>query len=657
MIAEVYPLLPVKKSFSYTFSERDFGKELFGKRVVIKFGKRTCVGIVCGVREENGEKLDSIISVIDTIPIISEKMFTFLKLVSDYYLYPLGELLRLSIPSSFRMDKVTKRKMQSSRSFEKYWFSTYEKSFTLTNEQKTVFYKICRAVERGIFSPFLLHGVCGSGKTAIYIELAKVVKNLGKQSLILVPEIALTPQLASQFHSVFGESVSIFHSGLTKAEKEDVWMGSKDGRFSLVVGTRSSIFLPLERLGLIVVDEEHDPSYKQEERIRYNARDLAVLRAKIFRATVVLGTATPSLESYFNAKKGRYSYLFLPKRVDGKKMPKIEIVDMRKEKNPIFSKLLIEKMERELSLGQQVILFLNRKGFSTIICRDCGRRVMCPRCSVALVYHKDAKRLLCHICGFKDEVPKRCKACGGRLFFFGFGIEKVEEEVRKIFPSKKIVRMERNISIKRELKKILQDIREKKVDIIIGTQILAKGHHFEGVSLVGVVLADIALNLPDFRASERVYQLLVQVAGRSGRGDREGEVVIQSYNPSHRSILYCKRFDSSFFEEELKDRRALLYPPFSRLTNILFEGKDKEKVEALAYSVSDFLKEFSKEDFYALGPTLCPIWMVKGRYRYQIVLKSRDRKSIRDVAKSVLEKFSRRKGVTLKIDVDPYFLL
>jgi primosomal protein N' (replication factor Y) len=546
---------------------------------------------------------------------------------------------------------------------------------TLNPDQRNSLEQINVRIDAAEFNAFLLHGVTGSGKTQVYIEAIHHVLAKGRTAIVMVPEIALTPQMVSRFRSHFGDKVAVFHSRMSPGERYDSWRRTWEGRHQIIIGPRSAIFAPLTRVGLVVVDEEHEPSYKQVDLTpRYHARDVAVVRAKLSNAVVVLGSATPSLESYFNFQIGKFHLLSLPSRIDNVPMPVIEIVDMRREpkiigrKDPIvFSRLLRKKIDEKLALGEQIILFLNRRGFATLIkCQDCGYTARCNDCDITLTYHLAGHFLKCHYCGYARKAPDACPECNGaNIFFRGIGTQRVEEEMHVLFPGIDAVRMDLDTTRgKWAHDKILSKFASGEHQILLGTQMVAKGLDFPRVTLVGVISADTELLFPDFRAGERTFQLLTQVAGRAGRKDRKGEVVIQSYSPDHYSLYYAKSHDYlSFYKAELTDRRSLGYPPYSRIINMLFRGPDEISVKRVADLLGKTLER--KGEFKMLGPSPAPLSKLQGNFRYQILfmsLKQSDaggqemKKTIRSALTAFKQKHRARK-VHISIDVDPVSIM
>jgi primosomal protein N' (replication factor Y) len=543
-------------------------------------------------------------------------------------------------------------------------------------EQRAIIEKIKGGVDSGKYAPFLLHGVTGSGKTEIYLKVIEEALKLGREALVLVPEISLTPQLVNRFRARFGEAIVLLHSRLSPGERYDGWRRIQRGKVKLAVGTRSAIYAPFEHLGIIIVDEEHDASYKQEEKLRYNARDLALVRAQIDNAAVVLGSATPSLESYYNAQGGKLTLLTLKERVEGRPLPTIEVVDMKeeysntKDRTRELSSRMKEALKERIIHNQQSLLFLNRRGFAPcIICWECGHVFGCPNCSVSLIHHQREKCLQCHYCGYEIPTPDFCPQCGGiRLQLVGWGTERLEEEVKSLLPQAHVERMDRDTTRgKWGHSKVLKRFTTAPKGVLIGTQMIAKGHDIPGVTLVGVICADSSLNFPDFRSSERTFQVLTQVAGRAGRGTIPGEVIIQTFNPNHYSIRASQQQSFSlFYEEEMKFREELKYPPFSRLINFKLEGTSKTKTAACADRLGALAQELWKKgsryqkEVEILGPSTSPWEKMKGKYRYQMLLKGFPRTTLRNFASQLLHQipqFVRGSGVAFYVDVDPVSLL
>jgi len=539
----------------------------------------------------------------------------------------------------------------------------------LTAEQLQVMTEMKPALASREFRPFLLHGITGSGKTEIYLQAAKETLAAGRSVLVMVPEIALTTQLEAHFISRFGDRVALLHSGLSKGERFDQWQRIVNNEAPIVIGARSAVFAPLADPGLIIVDEEHDGAYKQEDGLRYHGRDLAVLRATQAKATVILGSATPSVTSYQHALNNKYTMLTMANRVEDKKLPQVEIVNLKEIKTvsgrpPLFSRELIRALRETLASGDQSLIFLNRRGYaSMMLCRDCGQPVRCPSCHISLTMHKGSRKLLCHYCGHAVNSETLCEQCQStNLVPIGFGTERLEAELGKLFPDARIARLDRDTSRNRkDFLTILKKVHNREVDILVGTQMITKGHHFPNVTLVGVVWADAGLGLPDFRSGERTFQLLSQVTGRAGRGDKPGRVIIQSLNPDHYSISTAQLHDyRSLFDREIELRRGLQFPPFARLINIRFEGDREDQVRKSALTLAERARQMSRRhnSVTVLGPAPAPLAKLHGRYRWQLLLKSGDLKTLHGFASALLDAHKSSPGsVKLSLDVDPENML
>jgi primosomal protein N' (replication factor Y) len=538
----------------------------------------------------------------------------------------------------------------------------------LNAAQQAAFEPIRSAIRAKQFRIFLLHGVTGSGKTEVYLNAIESVQAEGRSALLLVPEIALTPAMAGQFFSRFGDRVAILHSAFTDAERSDQWRRIQSGAASVVVGTRSGVFAPVRNLGLIVVDEEHDGSYKQEETPRYHGRDVAIVRAQgAGGACVILGSATPNLESRYNAEKGKYELLELPGRIEQRPMPSVKLIDMRQEfletrKQATFSRELLAALAQRLENREQAIVLLNRRGFSSFVaCRACGERVECVNCAVTLTFHKRDYRLLCHYCGFAQKVPSICPKCASEhIYFVGLGSERVEEELHHAFGAARIARLDRDtVTGKRQYEIILRDFREGRYDILVGTQMIAKGHDIPNVTLVGVISADTGLGMPDFRAAERTFQLLTQVAGRAGRGSVPGIVLIQTINPDHYAVRLAAAHDyQAFYEMELAFRRALHYPPFSAMANVLLRSEQKETALRMSSELGLLLTP-APEKLKIMGPAEAPVPRLKNEYRYQFLIKAASRKALNELLQRIRSFAQEHKWnpTAVIIDVDPLSLM
>ena len=547
------------------------------------------------------------------------------------------------------------------------WREPIRPERTLNPHQLGAYEQIETALRGDRFQPFLLQGVTGSGKTEVYLRAIDACLALGRGALLLVPEIALTPSVAGQFAHRFGDRVAILHSAFGDAERAEQWRRIRSGLAGVVVATRSGVFAPVKNLGLIVVDEEHDHSYKQQETPRYHGRDVAVYRAQQCGAVVVLGSATPSLESRYNAERGKYKLLELPERIEQRPMPDVELIDMRQEfletrRQATFSRRLKDAVAERLKSGEQVMLLLNRRGFSSFVtCRACGWRMECPNCSVTLTWHRRDRRMLCHYCDAAQRTPSVCPKCDSEhLQFIGTGAEKAEDELHQEFPEARIARMDRDtVSGKRHFESILQGFRDGDYDILVGTQMIAKGHDSPNVTLVAIVSADIGLGMPDFRAAERTFQLLTQAAGRAGRGDLAGTVLIQTVNPEHYAVRFAAAQDYAlFYEKELQFRRLMRYPPFSALANVLVRSEHQEQALAMSAELGQLLDP-PPEGLKVLGPAEAPVPRLRNEFRYQLLLKAASRKRLNDVLQTLRRHALDRKwsATALVIDVDPMTLM
>jgi primosomal protein N' (replication factor Y) len=545
-------------------------------------------------------------------------------------------------------------------------------NLTLNQEQTHALTEIIQAFDSAEKPPpILLHGVTGSGKTEIYLQAIRATLDRGHTAIVLVPEISLTPQTVERFKGRFvvQDAVAVLHSHLSEGERHDEWHKIHSGRARIVIGARSAIFAPLKNLGLIVVDEEHETTYKQEEAPRYHARDVAVVRAKIEKCVVVLGSATPSLESYHNAATGKYRLVTLTQRVDEKQMPLMRVVDLRQERRKekraaILSEKLSQAIADRLEKREQTILFLNRRGFSTsLLCSNCGEVRNCPNCSVALTFHRHpavAGRLSCHLCGHTAAVPKKCPACGkDALIYAGFGTEKVESTVSQIFPKAIVQRMDADSMTRKEAyRETLRNFRTGKIDILVGTQMIAKGLHFPNVTLVGIINADLALHLPDFRAGERTFQLLTQVAGRAGRGETSGEVFVQTYTPFSPSIQFARHHDfAGYFQQELEFRERCDFPPFKHAILITVRSAHEGRAKLSAETLQRRLKEALPEEFILGDATPAPLEKLQGQFRFHILIRGQAIMRLSRLIRETLDKLPFPEDVTVTVDVDPYQLL
>jgi primosomal protein N' (replication factor Y) (superfamily II helicase) len=545
----------------------------------------------------------------------------------------------------------------------------WERDFTppanvLNPEQSRALAEIWRWIVADRFSAGLLYGVTGSGKTEVYLGAIEATLSRGKSAIVLVPEIALTLWIGRLVRARFGAAVAILHSGLPEVERAREWWRVRDGEARVVVGTRSAVFAPLENVGLIIVDEEQESAYKQEETPRYNGRDLAVYRARLEGAVAVLGSATPSLETYHNAREGKYRLLELTQRVANRPLAQVRIIDLRQEfrqrqKATPVSEPLRSAIASRLEEKTQAMILINRRGYSwLLLCRSCGAVVECQNCSIALTYHKGRQRLVCHYCNFSVRPPKQCPKCHAEfLYFVGEGAERVEEYLREQFPEARIARLDRDsVRTKHEYQRVLGAFAENAIDILVGTQMVAKGHDFPRVTLVGVVAADLALGRPDFRAAERTFQLLTQVAGRAGRGELSGEVLVETYYPEHYAITYARQQDyASFYEKEAHFRQVLRYPPFAALAGVLIRDRKIENAIRWSRALAAYFAPFERRGVRALGPAAAPLARLKGDYRFQLVLKSRERSTLGQALTGALDFCAAEKipETAVVVDVDP----
>ncbi len=731
MVACVTLEIALRREFDYLIPPEFAGRVEVGTRVKVPFGRRQVLGCVTSLAESSTfETLKPILKVIGAQSLVTPRVLELARWMADYYCCAPETALKSVLPDAIRkeqdgwrerlfarvlpgtanIDSLTKRQTEIYHVIEEHRAIALQELLRLTGttaqtvrklEDKNLIEIAPQITERDPYANeqivpttplklnpeqakavekitaesgkvFLLHGVTGSGKTEVYLQAIARALEEGKGAIVLVPEISLTPQTVERFKARFSSGplqtlVAVLHSHLSTGERHDEWHKIRQGRAKIVIGARSAIFAPVEPLGLIIVDEEHEHSYKQEEAPRYHARDVAVVRGQREGATVVLGSATPSLESYHNAKRGKYTLLEMPSRVDDKRMPLVRVLDMRTEKSkgdkgpPIFSQRLKDAIHHRLEAGEQTILFLNRRGFATSMqCPDCGLVAECPNCSLSLTYHRREQSLRCHICGHRDHAPKRCpneKCRSPKIRFHGLGTEKVEDVLRKLFPKANVCRMDSDaLKRKDDFRRILGDFRRGKIDILVGTQMIAKGLHFPRVTLVGIVYADTSLHLADFRAGERTFQLLTQVAGRAGRGDVEGEVVVQTFSPSHPAIQFARHHDfEGYFETEMEFREQLLYPPFTRAALLTIRGRNEDKVK---FSADHTKRELEKiipklPNLVIAGPAPAPLLRAENFYRYQIMLRLGQMSALSRHLALLDAQLTLPDDVTLTIDIDP----
>lgn len=707
-----------------------------GLRVAVQLGRRRAVGYLLGPDPEppEGVSLRPVTEILDHRTLFPPEMLDLFFWLAEYYRFPLGQTIGSALPSSNQERSLKPKKEKLGRALpveeeptrlgknqallwefmaEKDWlpFSLLrriapgadqsaeglvkrglmeieyreiaartgcldEECFVPerpTPEQAAALEEIDTALESGRFNPFLLHGVTGSGKTEVYLRAGRKALELGRTALILVPEIALTPRLTAQFKHRFGDSVAVLHSSLTQADRVGEWLRVLDGRAKVALGARSAVFAPLTNLGLIVVDEEHEPSYKQEEGLRYHARDVALVRGRSAGATVILGSATPSVVSFHHQDRAKYRLLALTERVMDRPLPTVETVDLRDEEIEegrfgLFSQRLIEATRETLAGGRQALYFLNRRGYATYpVCGKCGRPFVCDNCSVTMTFHDRFGALICHYCGSASGMG-RCERCDNdKPKLLGVGTERIETEAAELFPEARIARLDSDVPGGfKTVTEVLGRLGRGEIDILIGTQMLAKGHDFPGIGLVGVILADQSLALPDFRAAERTFQLLTQVAGRSGRGDDPGRVIVQTFNPDHYSLAAAAGQDyQAFFDEEIRTREMLFYPPFSRLIQIRISGPDGDRVEEAATRLAGNLNSLAgalsaSGRVNVLGPAPAPIIRIRNQYRWRVLIKAQTATLGRAVVdRGLAEKDLERylKGLKLVVDVDPMSMM
>ena len=750
-LIEVALPVPLFQTFTYALDPASETIPVAGSRVVVPFRNRKEIGICLGPSEglHLRQKPKRVIEVPDATPALSESMISLCRWMADYYIVPLGVVLRTALPASLtgaeqpRPQRKTQRIVRLRGDLPT--LTHREKAFARAPQQRAVFEllesvggtstldhllgslafspSVLKALEkRGLIridseevdrdpfalrigeparthlptvaqrdaiaalsggSPgdvFLLHGITGSGKTLVYIELLREIVDVrGQTAIVLVPEIALTPQTVDRFRAVFGDRIAVLHSALSDGERYDAWLALKRGEKRIAVGARSAIFAPIENLGAIIVDEEHESSYKQGETPRYHAREVAIVRARNDGAVVVLGSATPSLESWTNAEAGKYTLLKLPDRVGGGRLPNVEVVDLRHRSPHLadtstgpgtgYSSVIRDELDVALAAtllrGEQSILLLNRRGYSAFVqCNDCGDVVVCPNCSITLTVHRSPERLLCHYCAHQEPLRATCARCGGKtLKHRGMGTQQVERLLADRFPSARIARMDVDTtSGKWAHAEILDRVGSGQVDILLGTQMIAKGLDFPNVTLVGVVDADVGINLPDFRASERCFQLLSQVAGRAGRGPKGGAVLIQTRVPSHHAVRCALTHDyATFVREELEGRVSPAYPPNLRLANIVFSGTDDRATAALATAGADWIRKLlashTAGEVTLVGPAPSPIERVKTRWRWHVLLKSANAAELTRVGRYFMERFPVPAALRVTLDRDPVALL
>jgi len=709
----------IDKTFTYKINKEQLSLLKVGMRVVVPFGKQTLEGFVLKIYENKDvyleNKLKEIISIVDTYPILNEELLTLGKYISKTTLCSLMTSYQAMLPKALKAKKkvnmtpkydtyicinygmynndikfnasqekilellkenkkvkkevlnkisvssvntLLKKNILLEEKEENYRYNLINEEkikFNLNEEQQKVYKEIFKFINTN--ETFLLYGVTGSGKTNVYMKVIEDVIKNNKTAILLVPEISLTPQIIKRFTSYFS-NIAVLHSGLSDGEKYDEWRKINEGKVNIVIGARSAIFAPLKNIGVIIIDEEHSQTYKQENNPRYNAIDIAKERCKYHNCPLILGSATPSLESFARAKKNVYKLLELKNRYNNNTMPKVEIIDMNKEfkkASGYFSNTLIDQIKETLERKEQVILFLNRRGYSSFLtCSSCGYVEKCPNCDISLTYHKSSNMLRCHYCGYATKRKKLCPKCQEEFKDYGIGTEKVEEELKSLIKDAKIIRMDVDTTTtKNAHAKIINSFLEEKYNILVGTQMIAKGLDFPNVTLVGVLNADIGLNFPDFRSSEITFSLLNQVLGRSGRGNKEGKVLIQTFNPEHYAIVYTKNHDYlGFYNEEMKIRKILKYPPYYYICSIKIISKDYNLASKSSYDVVNYLKQNIKNEII-LGPSVCNVFKLNNNYRFQIIIKYKDVNNILEYLTNIEHHYFNKKDIKVEIDFNP----
>ncbi len=682
----------LNKSLHYSIPSFFVGEVKAGSRVSVELGKRKAVGIVLCVVDRLPDlpetiKIRPILNLVDELAAIPPDLLELCLWISRYYFYPPGEVFNLAIPSG--TGKLTKTRIASSSFSPDTAPISHKKTqhsgrsgpcprltsrnerppvFDLTEEQSTALDETVPFIENPCFQPIVLYGVTGSGKTEVYLRLIEKAVQSGNGSLVLVPEIAISAQMESIFRERFGDALAVWHSALSQKERRQAWEDIRTGGKKIVLGARSAVLMPVQDLRLIIVDEEHDTSYKQEDHLRYNARDVALMRGKIVDAPVILGSATPSIQTVYRCAEKRYRSILLPSRVMSRPPPEFEVVDMKLEggRKGIFSYKLREAIGETIRSGRQALLFLNRRGYDRYyLCNACGHALQCESCSVTLTYHKKDNRLRCHYCGWETSLPERCPVCAhAALFSHGFGTEKVEKEVKKLFPEARVVRMDRDTMNSRDrLVSALDAVRSGKADVLLGTQMVAKGHDFPNITLVGIVNADAGLQTPDFRAGEILVQLLIQVAGRAGRGEEPGRVILQTFNPSHFTIWSALNLDyDGFCKEEMKSRESLQYPPFTRLLKVLVTSSDEASARGGARLLAAICREKAGSfrttggSVAVLGPSPAAYVKLRNRFRWQVYIKTWTSSDMQSFIECVLESVKGDpdfRSVQITVDRDP----
>jgi len=660
-VAEVVLPVPLNKSFYYTIPEELKNKQLKYRRVTVPFGNRTLDGYVISVIENYKDKdikLKDITKVIDDIEILTDEVVKLAKWLSETYLCSIGEALATIVPISL---KVPKRNSKTKNSKTK----IVNPNFDMTQYQKNAIEQIEASIKTGKNENFLIHGVTGSGKTEVYLRSIQTAIDNNKSAIFLLPEISLTPQFISILNKRFGNIVALWHSEVTTIQKYKIFNAIQNGEIKIVVGARSAIFLPFTNLGLIIIDEEHENTYKQNNKPSYDTKEIALWRAKYNSAVTVFGSATPSIETYYSAIENKYKLIEMPYRIDKKEMPAIKMLPLNNLKMTVsvFSKPMLQAIKRALARREQVIIFLNRRGFSpSIICKHCDTVIQCPDCSVAMVYHKHPEHLECHYCGKQMKFPLKCPTCGNHEYrIIGVATQRVEEDLKNLFPHTKVFRLDRDTATSKQVyTDVYEGIKSEEYSILLGTQMVTKGFDFPRVSLVCVVDADTSLYLPDFRSSERTFQLITQVAGRCGRAEIKGKVLVQTKHPENYALKFAKEYNyKDFYNQEIEFRKDLAYPPFCNIAKITVRNKDNKKSFEFTEKVYKFIEEQINKSNYPvslLGPAQSYISKLNGTYRWQIILKG-ERKQLKEVLEQLQSLLKLPSGTFINIELDPSDLL
>ncbi|RKZ08563.1 primosomal protein N' [bacterium] len=655
--ADVVLPVPVDRRFTYNVPPRHRGDVAVGCRVVVPFGRRRMTGYVVALRDDSpeGVELKDLSAVIDNPPLITGNLISVAESMSRYYIHTLGEVLRAVLPASV---KGLARGRKRQKALE---FPDEARYPELTEDQAVALRQIVRPLSESKHAAFLLHGVTGSGKTEVYLRSIEEALRLGKGAIVLIPEIALIPQATSRFKQRFGSSVEVYHSRLTGAEKHGIWQRALNGETKVVIGARSAVFVPVLNLGIIVVDEEQDDSFKQQEKPHYNAVTVARMRARQENGVLVLGSATPSLESFKESREGGMVSLKLSTRPSGMTMPEVVVVDMR-GRDGIFSDELLEELESVVARREKALILMNRRGHANFVqCKDCGWIDYCPRCSISLTFHSREHRLVCHYCGYEERLPDICPKCGSyKLQHRGFGTERLEMELVNLLPEARVARMDMDTTRGKEgHEKVLEEFVSGRKDILLGTQMVAKGHHYPDITLIGIISADYGLHFPDFRAAERTFRLCYQAAGRTGRGKRGGKVIVQTFAPDHHMFRYLREHDyDGFAVEELASRVDLRYPPYGDLMLITVSSVSEARAAEACEAVYDALGAAGFGEADLLGPAPALLKRIKGRYRMQILIKGAlDQEKKRRIVELSREALANFKRVEMQWDVDPINLM